>query len=79
MVMSDKQYVETKGIRCPICKSTSLGTNGGLDQDDIYIYQDVVCYDCGAEYNDRYVLEGYYEEKTDKAKEEALDARKDEG
>ncbi|RLG95473.1 hypothetical protein DRO27_03690, partial [Candidatus Bathyarchaeota archaeon] len=67
--MTDKVYLTFKGMYCPICGvKGDLSTFGDLEQDDTYISQGVHCSACGAEYNDRYELVGYYHAETEDQK-----------
>jgi predicted RNA-binding Zn-ribbon protein involved in translation (DUF1610 family) len=76
--LTDEQYVATKGMYCPNCGvKGDLRSTSDTQQDDTYIYQDVKCDACGAEYNDRYELVGYYHEETDEQKKPDLWKRDD--
>lgn len=55
--ISPEAYADTGYSACPICQSQSLDT-GVPDCDGKYVTQRVSC-ECGAEWTDIYVLEGY--------------------
>lgn len=50
-------YVFEGGGQCPSCKSTDMD-GGNLDADGAHVFQKILCNDCGAEWDDRYKLEG---------------------
>ena len=57
-VLTEKEYVEVKGTKCPACGSIelegrSINIEGGSAR------QGMCCLDCGAFWEDVYKLEGY--------------------
>jgi ribosomal protein S27E len=53
----EREYVESKGVRCPYCKSEDIEggfveTNAGTAQ------QNIRCNNCGEEWTDSYTLNG---------------------
>jgi hypothetical protein len=55
--MSSEEYAECGYNQCPVCKSMELDA-GVPDCDGKHVTQRVSC-ECGAEWTDLYVLEGY--------------------
>jgi transposase-like protein len=56
--MTERQYVRSKGLRCPFCKSSDIeGT--GVDVDAGFATQDIRCNDCERCWTDHYRLSGY--------------------
>ena len=56
--MSDEQYVEYIGTKCPFCRSTQT-TGGEVEIDDGVARQVVSCDYCDKEWTDSYSLTGY--------------------
>ena len=59
--MSQKAYVDSKGIHCPFCGSTNIGADGNVEVDCGGGSQTVSCDDCGKTWYDFYKLTGYIE------------------
>lgn len=61
--MTDKQYVKTKGTKCPYCGSWNIeGADHKVDAGEAT--QEMSCVACGAEWLDCYVLVGYIPQRT---------------
>lgn len=56
---TDKQYVDLSGLHCPVCDSTQVITPGSVEVHTTYGLQPCRCENCGAEWNDRFLLDGY--------------------
>lgn len=56
--MTDKEYVQTGGVRCPYCRSTNV-EGQSIDVDAGEATQEMGCNDCNAEWVDCYKLVGY--------------------
>ena len=56
--MTDKQYVDIRGIQCPHCHSENISGNT-IEVDAGEATQEVGCDDCGATWLDAYKLVGY--------------------
>jgi len=57
-MMTDKEYTEFGGTRCPYCESLDLEHTMAWN-DGIKYHQDVECMDCGRSWEDVYELKGY--------------------
>lgn len=57
--MTDKEYVEHSGTRCPYCKGDNVRTRGELQADGSSGWQAAVCEDCGSEWSDLWALVGW--------------------
>lgn len=56
--MTDKEYVKSKGTKCPCCGSWNI--EGAFNEVDAgEATQEMRCVSCGAEWLDCYVLVGY--------------------
>ncbi|KWU23433.1 glyoxalase superfamily protein [Burkholderia cenocepacia] len=55
--MSDAQYLQVKGNRCPSCGSREIDA-GAVEADDSAVVRANRCEDCGAEWNEHYALKG---------------------
>lgn len=49
------EYLNNKGMRCPICRSNNI-EGGSFEADDNTSWQPCSCAKCGAEWNDVYYL-----------------------
>jgi len=58
MSLTDKEYTESLGLRCPFCGSTNIT---GEEWEGDIASQKVLCRDCGKSWWDRYELTGYEE------------------
>lgn len=58
--MTNKEYVEDEGAKCPVCKSTQI-EGDAIDISGKNAYQPCGCNDCGASWMSEYVLTGYAE------------------
>ena len=59
--MTENEYVEGRGLKCPVCRSSRVDA-GGLDFDgDIGSYSDVSCRDCNAYWTEYFTMTGYGE------------------
>ena len=59
-LMTDAQYVEAMGRRCPHCNSVGILPRTTLDTAVAAVaWQVVICVDCGSTWADRYALTGY--------------------
>ena len=58
MTMTSEQYVEKKGVRCPVCGSYNL-TGEEVTIDYGQAFQWVSCDDCDSAWLDEYQLTGY--------------------
>jgi len=60
MALTNKEYLETKGSKCPICSSTHIEASQ-VEFDGNTLAQEVQCLDCGAGWDDVYAtaLQGY--------------------
>lgn len=59
MEMTNDQYIEEGGNRCPACNSGNISAESMFESDSAGGWRKVVCYDCNARWNDIYVLVGY--------------------
>lgn len=64
--MTDAEYVECSGSKCPYCGSSHIFTEGQVEVSGTVAYQNVKCgsdevgyYGCGAEWTDEFSLVGY--------------------
>ena len=58
--LSDKEYIEEGGSRCPYCYSTNLNKD---NWDGNTFVEEVFCNECGKGWFDCYSLVGYLEKK----------------
>lgn len=60
MALTNKEYIETKGSKCPICSSTHLVASQ-YEFDGTTLTLEVECVGCGAGWDDIYTtaLQGY--------------------
>ena len=58
--MTNKEYVDDEGAKCPACKSTDL-QGDSIHIEATHAYQPVACGNCGASWVDEYDLTGYAE------------------
>jgi hypothetical protein len=59
--LTEKEYLESGGLRCPVCgERDGVTALSNLDRCGEFIYQNVQCTICGSEWQDRHRLEGYY-------------------
>lgn len=56
--LTSEKYVKCGGSCCPLCQSKDV-TGGCFDADGNYVWCEVSCEDCGATWDDIYVLNGY--------------------
>ena len=56
--LTSQQYAEGRGVRCPCCGSENV-TGGRFECDAGSAWQPVDCEECGASWQDVYVLNGY--------------------
>lgn len=57
--MTDDEYVQTQGLRCPYCRERDVEGVGGVEIDAGYATQEVRCNSCERHWIDRYHLMGY--------------------
>lgn len=57
--MTERQYVRSKGLRCPFCKSSDIEGTAGVDVDGGFAMQDMRCNNCERHWTDHYRLVGY--------------------
>ena len=57
--MTDDEYVQTQGLRCPYCREHEVEGVGGVEVDAGYATQEVHCTSCNRYWTDRYHLMGY--------------------
>lgn len=57
--MTQKEYVSIGGSKCPHCSSSNILTDNGIQADAGHAWQDVSCDDCGATWQDIWLLTGY--------------------
>jgi len=57
--MTEVQYVKSRGLRCPYCKSSDVEAPGSVDIDSGTATQEIRCNDCEAFWTDIYHLVGY--------------------
>ncbi len=55
--LTEKQYIENGGIRCPVCGSDEI-SGTGINTDAGFVTQDVGCDKCGSTWTDEYELVG---------------------
>mgnify|MGYP001161685594 CR=1 FL=1 len=53
----EKKYVESKGVRCPYCKSEDI-EGGFIEVNAGVAQQNIRCNNCGEEWTDTYTLNG---------------------
>lgn len=60
MSLTNEEYLESKGSKCPVCSSTELEA-GQIEFDGSDLIQEVKCLKCDAEWDDVYstTLQGY--------------------
>lgn len=58
-LLSDQQYVRSKGLRCPFCRARDVEGLAGLDIDAGVATQEVRCNTCRTFWTDIYRLSGY--------------------
>ena len=64
--LSEEEYVQTMGHRCPMCESPDIETRSGYGVDSDYGWQPIKCNRCDAVWDDVYKLIGYsLKEKSD--------------
>jgi DNA-directed RNA polymerase subunit RPC12/RpoP len=52
-------YLNSKGVRCPNCRSDQVEWVGALEADEGEMGEQIVCPNCGARWQDSYVLIGF--------------------
>lgn len=57
--LTDKQYTEAQGLRCPACHKKTAEATGMIESNGGRGYQSCNCGTCGAEWVDEYRLVGY--------------------
>jgi len=57
-MMTDEEYVQTGGNKCPYCKSVNVESSSG-GADGSYAWADCSCADCPASWTDVYELTGF--------------------
>ena len=55
----EAMYLASDGSACPVCKSRSITAMSGVEADDDYAWQRIMCMDCHASWEDTYVLTGF--------------------
>jgi transposase-like protein len=58
-----KDYLDSKGVRCPFCKSDQIEGSGSISIEDYQAVQDVSCLKCKRTWTDVYTLSGVYVEE----------------
>jgi predicted Zn-ribbon and HTH transcriptional regulator len=61
-MMTQQEYVESKGTRCPKCRSDQI-EGDSLEVDGTDCTQDILCRSCGFGWTDVYTLVGYVPEE----------------
>lgn len=56
--MTSEEYARQGGPACPYCRSKNIEGHQH-DYSAEYVYQNIVCLDCGKEWTDVYKLIGY--------------------
>ncbi|HBG47617.1 MAG TPA: hypothetical protein DDW94_11615 [Deltaproteobacteria bacterium] len=65
-LLTNKEYVKSRGQVCPVCESPGLEACGSLDVDGGTVSQsDTNCLTCGASWTDYYVLTEYVLDEPD--------------
>ncbi len=60
MTITDKEYVDSAGLKCPICKKTeTVRIVGPIEVAGGVGWQDCICKACDAKWTDDYRLIGY--------------------
>ena len=59
VLLSQKDYVEGQGLRCPICNQTNVAQNREVDVGIETVFVPVGCRACGTDWVDIYTLTGY--------------------
>ena len=57
--LTQKEYIESEGLACPVCKLKGNAEGGSVDIDGGAAYQNCNCTECGAEWTDYYQLAGF--------------------
>jgi transcription elongation factor Elf1 len=57
---TNEEYLEASH-QCPYCGSDDITSLGHPDVECTYVYQDIVCQQCGNQWTDEYKLIGYTE------------------
>ena len=57
--MTDDEYVQKQGFRCPYCREHTVEGVGGVEIDAGFATQEVRCNSCERAWIDRYRLMGY--------------------
>jgi Zn-finger nucleic acid-binding protein len=64
--LSEEEYAQTMGHRCPMCESPDIETRSGYGVDLDYTRHSIRCNRCGAMWVDEHKLVGYtLKEKVD--------------
>ena len=58
-LLTDEEYLEEGGTKCPVCQSTEVETIDSIEADGSIAWQHVKCSSCGAIWQDNYKLVGY--------------------
>jgi transposase-like protein len=58
MTMTNQEYLDHGGTKCPHCGSLNL-TGDHVQVDAGTAWQDIICDDCGKEWQDTYTLTGF--------------------
>ena len=57
-MQTNQQYIDNGGTKCPYCNSHDIeGREVNIDAGSAW--QDVICHQCGQEWQDTYTLTGY--------------------
>ena len=64
MPMTNEEYVQHSGTRCPFCRSRNI-LAGSFEAAGRTSWQNVSCDDCGFSWQDEYVLTGWTDEFSD--------------
>ena len=59
--MTENEYVEGRGLKCPLCRSPDVVCGRADFDGDINICQDVSCRECDASWTDHFTMTGYGE------------------
>ena len=57
--MTQADYMATKGVQCPYCRSVDLDANHTWNNEDGTVKQSVGCNACGRKFVDTYTLASY--------------------
>jgi DNA-directed RNA polymerase subunit M/transcription elongation factor TFIIS len=59
MPMTQEEYLENRGVYCPVCESTDLVFVKAHLRNVDKMEEHITCHECGASWTDVYALEKY--------------------